>query len=144
MEGSLMFQKYQDWFFIDSFAKIDKQIMAGFIAVSMGNIQSSRTNTLFYWIQGIKHSGHYRLYELSLSDKSIIKLSGVEATYINNYFCEPIKKTFQENQLFKLFDTLTQEPGLEIELLDNNLLIKTKREVSQKDIDFLEELMNRL
>lgn len=140
LESSLMFQKYSYWAFYHSFGHISKNTIVSFVLVEL----NVKTDQLLYWLKDVSFSGHYKLYEISNTDKKIMSLSGVNGTFFNNYYCEPIKKTFYEIELFKFFEKIATINNLEIELLNSNLLIKTKNNVTQQDIDRLEEFLKQV
>lgn len=144
LENINMFTKYKEWFFFEAIAKKEKNVTIGFIAVTLGDIQHSRTNQLFCWIKNLDFSGHYILTKKTKVEENILKLNSIELKRFGSYHCEPIKKTFHEIQLFQLFDKVSEIEELDIEYFEGNLFFKTKREMTKEDITRFEELISMI
>lgn len=139
-----MFAKYKEWYFFEALAKPEKNVMIAFVAVTLGDIQHSRTNQLFCWIKNLDFSGHYILTEKTKVEENILKLNSIELKRFGSYHCEPIKKTFHEIQLFQLFDKVSEIEELDIEYFEGNLFFKTKREMTKEDITRFEEFLSMI
>lgn len=143
-ESINMFTKYKEWYFFESITKYEKNVTIGFIAVSLGDMQFSRTNQLFCWIKNLDFSGHYILTEKTKVEENLLKLNSIELKAFGSYHCESIKKTFHEIQLFQLFEKVSEIAGLDIEYFEGNLFFKTKKEMTKNDIYRFEELINEI
>lgn len=144
IESLHMFAKYSEYFFFKTFSKVEKNTMIGFVAVSLANIEYSRTNQLFCWIKNLGFSGHYILIEKSKVEEKLLQLNGVNLKTFGSYHCEPIEKSTYESQLFDLFSKFSEIKGLDIEYKEGHLFFKTKNEMTQEDINRFEALLDQL
>lgn len=99
---------------------------------------------LMFWIKTEYDLGHYFLREKIISDKILDFIRNDDELVLENYESYTFKKSnnlLYINQLIKSFEGTL---GLEIELFENNIFIKTIQLVNIKDILSLEKIIHNI
>ncbi len=76
--------------------------------------------------------------------QKLVKNINNSSIFYNNYYCEGIKKSYLEPYTKTLLSKISEFENFEFEIINDILLIKSKRLVCKQDIEKAEELINTI
>ena len=99
---------------------------------------------LMFWKKIKNINGHYYLREKSTAEKVFDKFRNDDDLQLEDYECFTIKKSFDLILINKFLEKFENQKGLEIEINNENLLIKTLKLISIEDIKRIEKLLKNV
>ena len=139
----LIFAKYDNCSFTDSFINKSTQTKILFSWVEMQQTNYSEIQLLF-WVKISNFTGHYYLSEKNKSEQIAIKLANKDALFFNDYYYEILKASFSNGYELGILEKCAAEKRIEVEILNDTLFIKTTDLASIKDIKRIEQLIESL
>ncbi|MDF4202094.1 hypothetical protein PXD56_03975 [Maribacter sp. SA7] len=88
--------------------------------------------------------GHYYLREKSNAEKFFDKFRNDDELSLNNYECFTFKKSSDIILLNRLLESFKNQVGLEIEIINDNLFIKTTKLVNESDVKRIEKIIKNV
>jgi len=142
LEKSITLSHYDDWSFSSLFS-----FDYGFIFSPAPETYVEHILTqpqLMLWLRINSIEGHYYFREKTKAEAFFDKLRSDDELHFDNYECFTFKKSFQIVQIKRIIDILVDFDGLEIELMDDNLFIKSLRLINKEDIIKFENILSTL
>ena len=101
---------------------------------------------LMLWLRINSIAGHYYYYFIEKTKAEAIfdKRRPDDELKFDNYECFTFEKSHKIVQIKRVIDILVGFEGLEIELIDNNLFIKSLRLINKEDIIKFENILSTL
>ena len=97
-----------------------------------------------FWIKTDNVNGHYFFREKSLPEKLLDLLRNDDELKLTDYECFTIKKSHSIILIRKILNLFENEKGLEIEIDNENLFIKTTKLVNIDDIIRIEKIIKNV
>ena len=140
---TLIFAKYDSCSFTAIFINKATQTKILFSWVEMLQSNYSEIQLLF-WVKISNFNGHYYLTEKTKSEQIAIKLANKNALFFNDYYCDILKTSFSNGYELGILEKCAAEKRIEVEILNDNLFIKTIDLASINDINRIEQLIASL
>ncbi len=99
---------------------------------------------LMFWKKIKNINGHYYLREKSTAEKVFDKFRNDDDLQLEDYECFTIKKSFDLILINKLLEKFENQKDLEIEINNDNLLVKTLKLTSIEDIKRIERILKNV
>ncbi|MFI0427950.1 hypothetical protein [Mariniflexile sp. HMF6888] len=142
LEGTKTLTNYDDWTYSDPF-----EFEAGIVFLPSVELNLSgyyKESHLMFWIKINDISGHYFFREKSSSEKIFDLIRNDDEIKSDHYECFTLKKSYSIIHIKRILEIFEKEKGLEIEIDNNNLFIKTLKLISLNDIIRVEKLIKRI
>lgn len=137
----VLLSKYYDCNFTNIFTNNSTQTKIIFSWVEAEEIKGYSGIQLLFWVRIQNFNGHYFLSEKTKSERFALKLATKEALFFNDYYCEILKKSFSNEYEIGILEKCAAIQRIEVEILNDNLFIKTTDLASIEDIVKIEELL---
>lgn len=144
LENSKLLSKYDNWSYSHPFSFNDGKDFVFFPNVQYAGTRHEspyQESQILFWIKDDKLSGHFYLREKSTIENLSDIFKSDDVIKIKNYETFAFKKSQNQIYVTKMLSIFEKERGLEIEIIDNNLLIKTLRLVNHEDFNRIEKIM---
>ncbi len=99
---------------------------------------------LMFWKKIKKINGHYYLREKSSAEKLFDKFRNDDDLQLKDYESFIFKRSYDLIKINKLLENFDNQKGLEIEINDDNLFIKTFKLISVEDIKRIEKILKNV
>ncbi len=142
LESAITLSHYDDWTFSNLYS-----FEYGFIFSPAPETNVSHILTqpqLMLWLKIDTIKGHYYFREKTKAEAFFDKFRNDDELKFDNYECFTFKKSYQILQVKRIIDILVTFKGLEIELKDDNLFIKSLRLINKDDVIKFETILSRL
>ncbi len=103
-----------------------------------------RESHLMFWVKIDSINGHYYFTEKSSLEKIFDLIRNDDEIKSDHYECFTLKKSFNIIQINRILEMFEKEKGLEVEIENDNLFIKTLKLVSLEDIIRVELIVNKI
>ncbi|PZR15577.1 MAG: hypothetical protein DI539_18195 [Flavobacterium psychrophilum] len=94
-----------------------------------------------FWIKIENYGGHYYFREKSTSEKIFDLFRNDDTIKLDHYECFAIKKAHNVLSIIRLMEKLDKEPGLEIEIMGEDLFIKTLKLLNLEDFNRITKII---
>ncbi|WP_417358368.1 hypothetical protein [Flavobacterium sp.] len=139
LEQSALLTQYDNWGYTDCYILNDETVVfSPYVKLERLHYEESQ---LMVWVKVNNASGHYFMEPKNTSNKLLGSLVNKEDIKIKNYSVHTIKKGFDITNTKKILQKFSNEKGLQVELNNNNLLIKTLVQPNRKDFERIEKLL---
>lgn len=113
--------------------------------VFLPTIDGSRIEThLMIWLKIQNIQGHYLFREKTNSEKFFDLIRNDDEIKLKNYECFTIKKSINILNTIHIINKIKQHKGLEIEINNTNLFLKTLKLISIEDVKMMEKIIKKL
>ncbi|GAA3594660.1 hypothetical protein Q4Q39_06995 [Flavivirga amylovorans] len=133
---------YDDWSYSDLYRFEGGVVFLPSVELNIAG--HYRESHLMFWVKINDISGHYFFREKSSSEKIFDLIRNDDEIKSDLYECFTIKKSHNIIQIKRILESFEKEKGLEIEIINNNLFIKTLKLVSLDDVIRVEQILNNL
>ncbi|GAA3561456.1 hypothetical protein [Snuella lapsa] len=133
---------YDDWSYSDLY-----KFENGFVflpSVELNLAGHYRESHLMFWVKISSINGHYYFREKSSSEKIFDLLRNDDEIKSDRYECFTLKKSHAIIHIKRILEIFEEEKGLEVEIINDNLFIKTLKLVSLEDIIRVEKVVNNI
>lgn len=146
LNQSYILSKYDNWSCDDSFTLVNNEhIILLPEVVYEGNKQqnSYSESQIMFWVQHTGLTGHIYLRNKTNVEAFTDMISSDDEIKLNNYESFVFKRTTNEISLMKMLKLFEDETGLEIEINDGNLLIKTLKLANLTDFERIKNIIKK-
>lgn len=99
---------------------------------------------LMFWIKVTNTNGHYFFREKSSAEKILDLIRNDDDIKLDNYECFTIRKSRKIIPISNILEKFENVSGLEIEINNKDLFIKTLKLINLKDIKRIEEIIKKI
>ncbi|WP_047546066.1 hypothetical protein [Psychroserpens sp. Hel_I_66] len=99
---------------------------------------------VMFWKKIYNTNGHYYLREKSATEKLFDKIRNDDDLQLKDYESFTFKRSYDIIKINKILEKFENQKGLEIEINDDNLFIKTLKLISLEDIKRIEKILNNI
>ena len=139
LEQSSLLTQYDDWGYTECFINNDEVVVfSPYVKLKKLHYEESQ---LMVWAKVNHASGHYYMEPQNIANKLLGSLLNKEEIKVENYSVYTIKKGFDVANAKKILEKFSNEKGLQVELNNNNMLIKTFVTPNRKDFERIEKLI---
>lgn len=143
IENTKILNRYDDWSYSNPF-----KFNGGFVILPAPELHGTtyydedyKESHLMFWKKIKNSNGHYYLREKSVVEKIFDKFRKDDDLTLKNYECFTFKKSLDILKINRLLENFENEKGVEIEIHNDNLFIKTLRLVNKEDIIRIEKIL---
>lgn len=147
LENSKMLSKYDEWSYSHPFSFNYKKDFVFFPNVRYSGSRyelAFQESQILFWIKDDRLSGHFYLREKTAIENLSDHFKSDDLIKIKNYETFAFKKSQNQIYVTKTLSKFEKESGLEIEVIDNNLLVKTLKFVNDADFYSIEKIVKSL
>jgi hypothetical protein len=142
LEQCITLSHYDDWSFSNLFSFENGFIFSPAPETNSDIIQTE--SQLMMWLRISFIDGHYYFREKTKTEAFFDKLRSDDELKFDNYECFAFKTSSQILHVKRIIDILVEFKGLEIELKDDNLFIKSLRLINKDDVIKFEKILSTL
>lgn len=136
LDATKILSGYQDWSYYDVY-KFPK----GYIFLPTVDDYVTETR-LMLWLKINNIRGHYLFREKTSSEKFFDKIRNDDEIKLENYECFTVKKSHNSISIINILKKIINKNGLEIEINNDDLFIKTLKLVSVDDVKKMEAIID--
>lgn len=139
LEQSALLTQYDDWGYTECFINNDDVVVfSPYVKLKRLHYEESQ---LIVWVKVNHALGHYFMEPKNTTNKLLGSFINKEDIKVENYSTYTLKKGFDVTNAKKILEKFSHEKGLQVELNNNNLLIKTLVTPNRDDFERIEKLM---
>ena len=142
IEETKILSGYDDWSYSNCFKFERGFIFMPYVNYGRGN--NYFENHLMLWLKIESIDGHYTFREKTGTEKFFDSIRNDDEIKLKDYECFTVSKTLNPIRTINLVNKIVKLKGLEIEIHNENLFIKTLNLASLEDVKTLEVLISKL
>ncbi|MDO5979196.1 hypothetical protein [Flavivirga spongiicola] len=139
LEELKTFKNYDDWSYSDSYKFEGGAVFLPSVELNLAG--HYRESHLMFWVKIDSINGHYFFREKTSSEKIFDLIRNDDEIKSDRYECFTIKKSHSIIQINRILEAFEKEKGLEVEIENDNLFVKTLKLVSLEDINRVEKML---
>jgi len=148
LENTTILSNYDDWSYLNSFlyTKYNAVIFSPKIELKEFRYQQFDylESQLMCWVKINDNGGHLYFRQKTFFEKILDKINSGNYLEIPGYRSFIFKKPNNEVEIVQILKNFTEEKKLEIEIIKDNLFIKTFKPINLKDIKRIEKIINNV
>jgi hypothetical protein len=148
LDKTKIFEKYNDWSYSNSFSFDNGKNFIFLPAVKINSLHRYQDDyhesQIMFWIKIEKLSGHYYFREKTNFESFTDLIRNDDEIKLDDYECFSFKHSNNKINLIKLLKLIEIEKELEIEIIEENLLIKTLKFPNMEDFLRIENVIKNI
>ncbi|MFT3795373.1 hypothetical protein [Flavobacterium sp.] len=145
LEATQMLSKYDEWSYAEPYAKNGHFVFFPAVHIHGGRYQDNyHQSQLMFWVKDDRLSGHFYLREKSGFESLSDAFRSDDDIKLRNYESFTVEKPENVLQVIKVLQHFDGVKGLEIEVKDDNLWVKTLRLPQTEDFKKIESVLEAI
>jgi hypothetical protein len=142
LQGTALLGQYENWTYTRPFELGELKLRVCFLDVQNYYLAGKGSGTfnfkqLLFWVKILALNGHYLLVEKSFNDKILSLIEGEEYEERDNFFLKTLRASKYTVRNIDFIDNFNEIAGIEIEIWDENMFIKTKKMFSYQEFELV-------